>query len=98
MHYDFEWDPVKAQINLAAHGVPFELAQDVFGDPLLLTKPDLRHDDRWISTGEVRGTLLVVVHTDVEATPDEGQVRTRIRIISARIADRKDRRAYRDER
>jgi uncharacterized DUF497 family protein len=58
MHYDFEWDSVKAQINFAAHGVPFELAQDVLEDPLLVTKPDPRHDDRWISIGEVRGTLL----------------------------------------
>jgi uncharacterized DUF497 family protein len=98
MRYDFEWDPAKAQTNLAKHGVPFELALSIFADPLTVTKPDPRYDDRWISTGEVKGTLLVVVHTDVESTTDEGQVHTRVRIISARIADPAERRAYRDER
>jgi uncharacterized DUF497 family protein len=98
MQYDFEWDPVKASSNFTKHGVPFELAAAVFADPLLLSKPDPRYGDRWISIGEVKGTLLVVVHTDAESTTDEGQIRTRIRVISARVADRADRRAYRGER
>ncbi len=98
MRYDFEWDATKTRSNHAKHGVPFEIAQAVFEDPLHVNKPDPRYDDRWITTGEVQGTLLVVVHTDVENTNDEGQIRTRLRIISARIADRADRRAYRDER
>jgi uncharacterized DUF497 family protein len=64
MRYDFEWDAAKARTNLAKHGVPFELALAIFADPLLVTKPDPRYDDRWIPTGEVQGTLLVVVHAD----------------------------------
>ncbi len=98
MQYDFEWDRATARSNLAKHGVPFELAQGVFEDPLSVSKPDPRYNNRWITTGEVHGTLIVVVHTDVESTNDEGEIRTRIRIISARVADRADRRAYRDER
>jgi uncharacterized DUF497 family protein len=32
----FEWDERKARDNLAKHGVSFELATDVFGDPRLV--------------------------------------------------------------
>ncbi len=31
---NFEWDSRKAARNLAKHGVPFEEAATVFGDPL----------------------------------------------------------------
>jgi len=31
---DFDWDPEKAANNIAKHGVPFEEAMTVFGDPL----------------------------------------------------------------
>ena len=30
----FEWDSEKAETNLIKHGVSFEEAQSVFGDPL----------------------------------------------------------------
>ena len=46
MRYDFEWDAAKARTNLVKHGVPFELALAIFADPLLVTKPDPRYDDR----------------------------------------------------
>ena len=32
-----EWDPDKAAVNLAKHGVAFEEASTVFGDPLATT-------------------------------------------------------------
>lgn len=68
MRYDFVWDPAKARKNLAKHGVPFEIAVAIFEDPLLFTKPDARHGDRWITMGIANGQLLVVIHTDVETT------------------------------
>jgi len=35
--YDFEWDPAKANANVAKHGLDFERAASVFLDPLALT-------------------------------------------------------------
>jgi hypothetical protein len=32
--YEFEWDPAKAASNLRKHGVSFDEASTVFGDPL----------------------------------------------------------------
>jgi uncharacterized DUF497 family protein len=40
----FEWDPGKAALNLQKHGVSFEDASAVFGDPLAGTITE--RDDR----------------------------------------------------
>ena len=84
-----EWDPNKANSNLEKHGVPFEEAATAFGDPLSLTIDDPDHSDdeeRFILLGQsFAGRLLVVVHAHRHE---------RIRIISARIATRKERRSY----
>ena len=42
---DFEWDPDKAERNLAKHVVTFQEAATVFGDPLALTFSDPDHSD-----------------------------------------------------
>jgi len=39
----FEWDANKAASNLAKHGVSFEEAATVFGDPRSITIPDPAH-------------------------------------------------------
>jgi hypothetical protein len=71
------------------HGVSFEEATTVFGDPLSLTIPDPAHsqiEDRFIILGRShRHRLLVVVHTE------RGD---NIRIISARPASRRERKHY----
>lgn len=46
---EFEWDAGKAASNAGKHGVTFEEAMTVFGDPLELTIPDPHH-----SQGELR--------------------------------------------
>ena len=85
----FEWDPDKADSNLEKHGVPFDEAATAFGDPLSLTIADPDHsydEERFVLLGHsFIGRLVVVVHTD----RDE-----RIRIISARIATKNERRSY----
>lgn len=42
MGYVFEWDPRKAEVNARKHGVTFDEATSVFGDPhaMLLADPD----------------------------------------------------------
>jgi uncharacterized DUF497 family protein len=43
--YEFEWNPAKAQANIAKHGLDFERAATVFLDPLALTISDSEHDE-----------------------------------------------------
>ena len=89
MSLGFEWDKDKARKNLKKHGVSFEEASTVFGDPLALTIPDLLHseeEDRSITLGQSHRRRLVVV-----AATDRGD---KIRIISARVATRRERKDY----
>lgn len=85
----FEWDPEKARRNLAKHGVSFEEAATAFADPMSITRFDPDHsedEDRFLLLGASHaGRLVVVAHTDR---------RDSIRIISARIATRRERRTY----
>jgi len=41
----FEWDPEKARLNLAKHGVSFEEAATAFLDPHSLTNFDPDHSE-----------------------------------------------------
>ena len=86
---DFEWDASKAEINVTRHGVTFDEALTVFGDPLAATIPDPDHslsESRFVTIGlSSAQRLLVVVHTE------RGE---RIRLISAREATRVERRQY----
>lgn len=86
----FEWDPAKAAINLQKHGISFAEAATVFRDTLSVTGPDpdhMRLEQRYITFGaSSRGRILAVAHTD----EDEDL----IRIISARLATKTERRIY----
>lgn len=92
MSADFEWDPAKASTNLRNHGVSFELAMRVFADPLAFSHQDRieRGEARWQTLGIADGGLLLLVAHTV-ADHDDGEV---IRIISARMASRKERNDY----
>ena len=86
------WDPDKAAANRAKHGLSFETAVLVFGDPLHASKPDPHPDsDRWHTVGLVGSVLLLVIHTWPEQTEEGEPVG---RIISARKATARERRAY----
>ncbi len=85
----FQWDPDKASGNVRKHGVSFEEAVTVFGDPLAVTISDPDHsvgEFRFLTTGRSSlQRLLVVSHTE-----REGEVR----LISARLATRQEKRSY----
>jgi uncharacterized DUF497 family protein len=85
----FEWDDEKAARNLNKHSVSFREATTVFGDSFSLTISDPIHsegEDRFIILGQsFQGRLLVVVHTYRE---------NRIRIISARVGNKRERQYY----
>ena len=86
---ELEWDEEKNALNVQKHGVSFEEAATVFGDPLSDTFDDPDHsaeENRFITTGtSEKGRLLIVSHTDREG---------RIRIISARELTKQERRSY----
>lgn len=85
----FRWDPKKARSNLRKHGVSFEEAGSVFRDTLSTTIGDPLHslgEERFVTLRlSDRGRILVVVHSDL---------RNAVRIISARIATRSERKRY----
>ncbi len=85
----FQWDSRKAAANYHKHGVPFEEASTVFGDPLAGTirDPEHSHDEsRLITIGESDARRLVVV-----MHADRGED---IRIISARLPTRREKKRY----
>ncbi len=90
----FSWDARKALRNYQKHGVPFEEACTVFADPDGLEWEDLGHSEaerRLKRLGRSsEGRILLVVYT-VRRLKDGNAT---IRIISARQASRKERRAY----
>jgi len=85
----FEWDPKKATANVKKHGVTFQEAATIFGDPLAITFDDPDYsmsENRYITFGlSLQKRLIVVSHTE------RGD---RTRIINARLMDRKERRIY----
>ena len=89
MELTFEWDADKAAANAVKHGVSFEEASTAFGDPLSITVADPDHsidESRFVLIGRtVRDRTVVVVHTE------RGD---NIRIISARLATRRESKDY----
>ena len=84
----FEWDDEKSVQNLEKHGIGFDEACLIF-EGRTLSWVDGRIDygeTRTISLGLIREAVAVaVVHTDREG---------KTRLISARLANRRERRLY----
>jgi len=92
MSLQFSWDPQKAAGNLRKHRVGFPEAATAFADPLSLTIPDPDHsvgEERFVLIGQSERRRLVVV-----AHVERGDL---IRIISARLATRRERKTYEEE-
>jgi uncharacterized protein len=92
MSLRFTWDPAKAAANLRKHGVSFMEASTAFADPLSITIPDPDHsvgEERFVLIGlSDREHLVVVAHVERSDL---------IRIISARPANRHERKTYEEE-
>lgn len=86
---EFEGDETKAAINSKRHGVSFKEAKTVFDNPLALIFDDEEHsvdELREIIIGHSQNNrLLLVSYTERTNT---------IRIISARLATRREREDY----
>ncbi len=85
----FEWDDRKAAANLRKHGVSFDEATEVFYDPSALQDFDPEHsvsEARFFIIGRSSRRLLYVVYAE--------RAGDAVRIISARKADKSDRKFY----
>lgn len=88
MFMAFEWDEAKNRTNIAKHGIGFETAKRIFEGPVLTWVDDRNAfgEIRMRSIGAVDGiAVLAVIHTKRSGN---------IRIISARPADRVERKNY----
>ena len=83
----YQWDKNKATSNLKKHGIEFADAVSVFSDELAITIPDNRFDEeRFVTIGmDAFGRILVIVFTWRSE---------QIRLISARLAERRERKQY----
>lgn len=87
---DFEWDEAKSAACRGMRGFDFAYALGIFRDPERIVEADERFDygeRRLVVLGQIDGRLFVVV-----CTPRGG----RMRLISARPANRKEISRYGD--
>ncbi len=87
---EFEWDDNKEIYNIKKHSISFSMAARVFDDDNRIEFYDYEHsvsEDRYVTIGLVDGVFAVVfvVFTEREKV---------IRIISARLATRKEKERY----
>ena len=85
----FEWDEKKSTSNLRKHGVSFDEASTVFSDELarLIPDPDSEGEERFILMGvSSQLRMLTVCHCERSSNV--------VRIISARKADKSERKQY----
>jgi uncharacterized DUF497 family protein len=87
----FEWDEQKNKRNVEKHGLGFALAIRIFEGPVLSWIDERREyaETRYHSIGQIDGVVvLAVIHTERSG---------KTRMISARIANRRERRRYDEE-
>lgn len=86
---NFEWDKGNIDKSYQKHGITPNEAEEVFLDKDILLLEDIKHsqrEERFEAIGKiVKGIILFIVFT---------VRKDKIRIISARIANKKERRQY----
>ena len=88
LEIQFEWDEDKRRANIAKHGFNFTDVGPAFVDPLRVVYPVEKRDlveQRWVLLGRIEGRVMHVVFT---------MRRSRIRLISVRVAHEKERALY----
>lgn len=91
---EFEWSDEKAEANLQKHGVTFEEASTAFNDDLAYIQEDELHSDEepreWLIGYSERNRLLMISFLQ--------RAHDRIRIISARLVTRRERKIYEERK
>jgi len=88
----FAWDEAKAASNFRKHGVDFNDAASVFDDPCATTFKErvVDGEQRWQTFGLFDGVQVLLVAHTIELDHEDEY----IRIISARRANKAERRQY----
>jgi uncharacterized DUF497 family protein len=90
-----EWDPKKATSNKTKHGVSFEEAGTAFFDSAGIDGKEVNHSTtearRFRLAQSAAGNILVIAYT----LRSHGHEKT-IRVISARLANRKEKTRYQE--
>lgn len=84
----FEWDQGNIDKSYEKHGITPNQAEELFTDQELFLLEDVKHsqkEERFTAIGKTENKILLVVFT---------VRRDKIRIISARVANKKERRRY----
>ena len=89
---EFEYDAAKAALNFKKHGLTFEEASTIFGDPMAYTFADPDHsvgEESWLVLGMSHSArLFAVIYTH------RGE---KYRIVRARLATKRERKIYEEE-
>ena len=85
MDIKYEWDEAKSRSNIERGRVGFEAMREFEWETAAVTRSDRQGEVRWAATGYIGGRLHRVVYT---------LRKDRTRIISLRIANRKEEREY----
>lgn len=88
MEFEFQWDEGNGLKSFVKHGITSEQSEQVFFHPYVL-KPDKRHsalEDRLNLIGKTDSGKVLFMSFTVR--------NNKIRIISARSADKKERKVY----
>ena len=92
----FTWDDEKERINIRKHGIDFIEAATVFIDNDVLLEynsvDEYTGEERWNAIGWMKGPMYFVVYVDRVSKYDDDI----IRIVSARLATRKEKKRYFD--
>lgn len=83
----FEWDKNKRTSNLEKHGIDFEEAKSFFDSNPLCFRDNRKNygEKRFIAFGKIENRLIITAYT---------QRKDKIRIISMRKANARERRLY----
>lgn len=85
----FEWDKGNVEKNYEKHGITPKEAEKVFLDDNLQVEPDVEHqeiEERFVAIGKIQENKVLFVVFTIR--------KDKVRVISARIADKKERRIY----
>lgn len=89
----FTWDERKAKTNQRKHGVSFEEAASVFADTMAVIMDDVEHSD-----DETREAIIGHSSTDRLLIASFTVRESVIRLISARVVTRNERKDYEEGR
>tara|TARA_Y100001935_G_scaffold4598_1_gene3576 strand:- start:581 stop:850 length:270 start_codon:yes stop_codon:yes gene_type:complete len=86
----YEWDENKNRLNIEKHFIDFNDAKEIFNDGCRLEyMVHKNNEDRVVVIGKVNDVVIVVVYT---------MRHKNIRLISARMARRIERKEYKERR